>query len=91
MTIDRETAKDLYAEGLQVGLDLGRKLAERHTADTIGLMRLVTICRAIGVDPLHAALHIVFQTTGAESIEIHSGDREPGRYITREQVLGKEQ
>lgn len=32
-------------------------------------------------------LVLLFTLTDAASIEIHSGDREPGRYIKREQIL----
>lgn len=38
---------------------------------------------------LKAALKVVFLMTGAESILIQSGDREPGDYISREDILGK--
>jgi hypothetical protein len=33
------------------------------------------------------ALIVLFKKTGAESIEIHSGDREPGTLIERADVL----
>ena len=36
---------------------------------------------------LHDALRLVFELSGAESLELHSGDREPSRYITRASVL----
>lgn len=35
------------------------------------------------------ALKVIFEETGAEVIEIHSGDREPGQYVSRESILGK--
>lgn len=35
------------------------------------------------------ALKVIFKETGAEAIEIHSGDREPGQYVSRESILGK--
>jgi hypothetical protein len=42
-------------------------------------------------EKIEAALKVIFQLTGAEAIEIHSGDREPGTYISRESIMGKEQ
>jgi len=33
------------------------------------------------------ALVILFKETGAEAIEIHSGDREPGAFIKRSDIL----
>lgn len=36
---------------------------------------------------LKDALRTVFELTGAESLELHSGDREPGAYVRRADVM----
>jgi hypothetical protein len=36
---------------------------------------------------LRDALRVVFELTGAASIEIHSGDREPGSWIERHTII----